>query len=197
MAEIVNVTKTGSNVPLFTLVKGDKRTKQVRFIMPNIYAAVDLNELIWYISITNAEGTPDATALQKDTADGLALVWVCGPVVAGAVGLTEIYLEGYDKNGICQWASGKYYINVADKADDVEPGALTELQELISIAVVDVEEATARANEAAMKAEQMANKNGWLYVEGREDGHLYMITSDNQTKITMKDEEGRLIIVYG
>lgn len=200
MATIVNVSKTGRKMPLFSLVKGDARTKRVQFVVPREDAGVPLDELIWRISITNAEGEPDGTALQKEVhGNHIDLFWTCGAVAAKAVGLTTISLNAFSTDGQKQWSSGEYCINVLPKQDDEQMPAeqITELQELIAIAVVDVEEATARANEAAMKAEQMANKNGWLYVEGREDGHLYMITSDNQTEITMKDEEGRLIIVYG
>lgn len=199
MATIVNVSKTGRKMPLFSLVKGDARTKRVQFVVPREDAGVPLDELIWRISITNAEGETDGTALQKEVHENhIDLFWTCGAVAAKAVGLTTISLNAFSTDGQKQWSSGEYCINVLPKQDDEQMPAeqITELQELIAIAVVDVEEATARANEAAMRAEQMANKNGWLYVEGREDGHLYMITSDNLTGINMKDEEGRLIIVY-
>lgn len=63
-------------------------------------------------------------------------------------------------------------------------------------------EATAAAIDAKKAAElagQLANKNGFFYVEGRSDGKLYLITSDTApADFTLKDNgEGVLIAVYG
>ena len=63
-------------------------------------------------------------------------------------------------------------------------------------------EATAAAIEAKKAAElagQLANKNGYFYVEGRADGKLYLITSDAAPPdFTLKDNgKGVLIAIYG
>ena len=63
-------------------------------------------------------------------------------------------------------------------------------------------EATAAAIDAKKAAElagQLANKNGYFYVEGRSDGKLYLITSDAApTDFTLRDNgKGVLIAVYG
>lgn len=63
-------------------------------------------------------------------------------------------------------------------------------------------EATAAAIEAKKAAElagQLANKNGYFYVEGRADGKLYLITSDAAPPdfILRDNGEGVLIAVYG
>lgn len=53
-----------------------------------------------------------------------------------------------------------------------------------------------RAETAAARAEQEMEKRGWMFVQGEEDGHLYLY-KNNQADITMEDDNGRLIIVYG
>lgn len=54
-----------------------------------------------------------------------------------------------------------------------------------------------RAKRFADLAMQDIEDKGWMYLEGRADGHLYMVTSDAQTDIAIKDNgEGRLIVVY-
>lgn len=156
MATIVNVSKTGRKTPLFSLVKGDARTKRVQFVIPRDDAEVPLDELIWRISITNAEGEQDGTALQKEVhGNHIDLFWTCGAVAAKAVGLTTISLNAFSTDGQKQWSSGEYCIHILPKQDDEQIPAeqLTELQELITVAVVSVEEATERANEAASAAE--------------------------------------------
>lgn len=52
------------------------------------------------------------------------------------------------------------------------------------------------AAESAALAQQEAALKGWMYVEGRDDGHLYLV-SENMDGITLKDVNGRLVIVYG
>lgn len=47
-------------------------------------------------------------------------------------------------------------------------------------------------------AETIIENKSWMYVEGRSDGHLYLITSDNLTDMTLRDNgSGRLVMVYG
>ena len=62
--------------------------------------------------------------------------------------------------------------------------------------------AAAESEEAAVAAAEFAVKTmeskGWLYVEGREDGNLYLVKADATDGISMKDDgHGRLVVVYG
>lgn len=56
-----------------------------------------------------------------------------------------------------------------------------------------------QAAEEAAKFAQGAAEKGWMYVEGRDDGYLYLVTSDNAPdELTLKDDgQGRLVAVYG
>lgn len=65
-------------------------------------------------------------------------------------------------------------------------------------ATSDATAAAIEAKKAAELAGQLANKNGYFYVEGR-NGKLYLITSDAAPPdFTLKDNgEGVLIAVYG
>lgn len=199
MANIVNLTKVGSNTPIARLVQGDKNSEKITFVLPEIDAPFDLN---WRVIINGAEGLKDTAPLEIiRTEKEVQLLWTCGWSAAAEVGMTTLQIEGYDKKGECRWRSGEYCIDVGSAKEDgeaeVPEGGMTQIQELIQMAVTDATEAAEEARTAAMKAEQIADTKGWMYVDGRDDGHLYLITSDNQTEITMKDNEGRLIIVYG
>lgn len=56
----------------------------------------------------------------------------------------------------------------------------------------------ANAGRYAELAEQAASKAGWMVIEPGDDGHLYMVKSDNVENITMEDDgNGRLVVVYG
>lgn len=60
------------------------------------------------------------------------------------------------------------------------------------------------AHEDAIKSEKFANaaeqaaiEKGFMFVEGEDDGHLYMYTSNVSDDISLKDDNGRLVLVYG
>lgn len=201
METILRITKEGRSAPIFRLIEGDKNTKKVVFVIPEIYTPENVAELTWRIIINGANEIQDTAVLEKENiGNEVHLNWTCGWSAAAEVGMTTIQVEGYDRKGNCQWRSGEYCIDVMPAIEDGEadpPEGITQLQELIQMAVTDATEAAEEARTAAMKAEQIADTKGWMYVDGRDDGHLYLITSDNQTEITMKDNEGRLIIVYG
>lgn len=77
--------------------------------------------------------------------------------------------------------------------------------ELCVVATKESVEATSNATEAATEAKkaaalagQLANKNGYFYVEGRTDGKLYLITSDAAPPdFILIDRKGVLIAIYG
>ena len=60
-------------------------------------------------------------------------------------------------------------------------------------------ESERKAETYSQLAQQAAAEKGWMYVEGRDNGILYLITSDNAPDdITLKDDgTGRLVAVYG
>ena len=164
MATIVNVTKSGRKTPLFTLAKGDARTKRVQFVIPRDDAGVPLDELTWRIVIKNAVGEQDGTALTKEVhGDHIDLWWTCGYIAANAVGLTTIYLNAFNEDGKMQWSSGEYCIHVIPaKEDEQEEGnGLSELQELIESARQAMENATQdtiAATQSAIEAVGSANE---------------------------------------
>lgn len=54
------------------------------------------------------------------------------------------------------------------------------------------------ATAAAESAQKTLESKGWLYVEGREDGNLYLVKHNDTDGIAMKDDgAGRLVVVYG
>lgn len=53
-----------------------------------------------------------------------------------------------------------------------------------------------KAETFAKAAEQAAVEKGFFFVEGEDDGHLYMYTSNVSEDITLRDENGRLVLVY-
>lgn len=85
-------------------------------------------------------------------------------------------------------------LGIPDKADKAIKAAASAAESASSAAAS--EEA---AEKAAMLAQQDLDEKGWLYVEDREDGHLYLITSTNAPDdFTLMDNgEGRLVAVYG
>lgn len=88
--------------------------------------------------------------------------------------------------------------NAAKRAEIATESCITATTESVEA----TSEATAAAIEAKKAAElagQLANKNGYFFVEGRADGKLYLITSDAApTDFTLRDNgEGVLIAVYG
>lgn len=85
--------------------------------------------------------------------------------------------------------------NAAKSAETATESCITATKESVEA----TSEATAAAIEAKKAAElagQLANKNGYFYVEGR-NGKLYLITSD-AAHFTLRDNgKGVLIAVYG
>ena len=53
-----------------------------------------------------------------------------------------------------------------------------------------------KAETFARAAEQATVEKGFFFVEGEDDGHLYMYTSNVSEDITLRDENGRLVLVY-
>lgn len=51
------------------------------------------------------------------------------------------------------------------------------------------------AEKYARAAEQSASEKGFMYVEGGEDGHLYLYT-ENTEGITLENNKGRLVVSY-
>lgn len=85
-----------------------------------------------------------------------------------------------------------------DPPDDVYHQIMTEINKIH----VEADQAVASEEKAAQYADlagQAAAEKGWMHLEGREDGYLYMVTSDNAPDgITLKDNgQGELIVVYG
>lgn len=88
--------------------------------------------------------------------------------------------------------------NAAKNAEAATESCITATKESVE-ATSDATAAAIEAKKAAELAGQLANKNGYFYVEGRADGKLYLITSDAAPPdFTLKDNgEGVLIAVYG
>lgn len=74
--------------------------------------------------------------------------------------------------------------------------AARKSQEVAGKSAQEAEADAQRAETAADRAEQEMEKRGWMFVQGEADGHLYLY-KNNQADITMEDNNGRLIIVYG
>lgn len=88
--------------------------------------------------------------------------------------------------------------NAAKSAETATESCITATKESVE-ATSNATEAATEAKKAAALAGQLANKNGYFFVEGRADGKLYLITSDAAPPdFTLKDNgEGVLIAVYG
>lgn len=88
--------------------------------------------------------------------------------------------------------------NAAKNAETATKSCITATAESVE-ATSDATKAAIEAKKAAELAQQLANKNGYFYVEGRADGKLYLITSDAApTDFTLRDNgRGVLIAVYG
>lgn len=88
--------------------------------------------------------------------------------------------------------------NAAKNAEAATESCIAATKESVE-ATSDATAAAIEAKKAAELAGQLANKNGYFYVEGRADGKLYLITSDAAPPdFTLKDNgEGVLIAVYG
>lgn len=88
--------------------------------------------------------------------------------------------------------------NAAKNAETATKSCITATTESVE-ATSEATAAAIEAKKAAALAGQLANKNGYFYVEGRADGKLYLITSDAApTDFTLRDNgEGVLIAVYG
>lgn len=78
--------------------------------------------------------------------------------------------------------------------DEIVRRAETSREESAQSAAA-AEASSQAAAESAARAEQGAAEKGWLHVEGREDGHLYLIT-ENMDTLKMEDRNGRLIVIY-
>ncbi|WP_418920113.1 hypothetical protein [Alistipes putredinis] len=87
--------------------------------------------------------------------------------------------------------------NAAKNAETATESCVVATKESVE-ATSDATAAAIEAKKAAELAGQLANKNGYFYVEGR-NGKLYLITSDAAPPdFTLKDNgEGVLIAVYG
>lgn len=87
--------------------------------------------------------------------------------------------------------------NAAKNAETATKSCITATEESIE-ATSDATAAAIEAKKAAELAGQLANKNGYFYVEGR-NGKLYLITSDAAPPdFALKDNgKGVLIAVYG
>ena len=79
------------------------------------------------------------------------------------------------------------------KLEDIVKRAETSREESAQ-AAARAEASSQAAAESAARAEQGAAEKGWLHVEGREDGHLYLIT-ENMDTLTMEDRNGRLVVI--
>lgn len=88
--------------------------------------------------------------------------------------------------------------NAAKNAETATESCVVATKESVE-ATSDATVAAIEAKKAAALAGQLANKNGYFYVEGRADGKLYLITSDAAPPdFTLRDNgEGVLIAVYG
>jgi hypothetical protein len=90
---------------------------------------------------------------------------------------------------------------VASKAAENARNSERNAADSVAEAQESVERATQSEKNAAESAEfarKTVESKGWLYVEGREDGHLYLVKSDIDDGISMKDDgKGRLVVVYG
>lgn len=88
--------------------------------------------------------------------------------------------------------------NAAKSAEIATESCITATKESVE-ATSDATAAAIEAKKAAELAGQLANKNGYFYVEGRADGKLYLITSDAAPPdFTLRDNgKGVLIAVYG
>ncbi len=73
---------------------------------------------------------------------------------------------------------------------------LEEARDMAKGYASDAQASADAAADSATKAQQAAAEKGWMYVEGKEDGHLYLYT-ENIEGVTLKDVNGRLIAVYG
>ena len=162
MASVIYLDKKGRKEPIFTLTKGDAKTKNVRFMLPADDGETAIDSLIWMISIHNAGGKDDATKLQKiHHEDHIHLNWQCGWVAAAEEGITTIQIIGYNEDGDRQWSSGEYCILVNPLEDTQIPKEdITELQELIADAAEAMETATQETMEAAQRADESAEAAG-------------------------------------
>lgn len=76
-----------------------------------------------------------------------------------------------------------------DAADAAEKAEASQIR---------TEKSEQSAKRSAELAQQAAESKGFFYVEGREDGKLYLISSDNAPDdFSLVDREGVLIAVYG
>ena len=87
--------------------------------------------------------------------------------------------------------------SAAKSAEIATESCITATKESVE-ATSEATEAAIEAKKAAELAGQLANKNGYFYVEGR-NGKLYLITSDAAPPdFTLRDNgKGVLIAVYG
>lgn len=123
-------------------------------------------------------------------------------------GVAECDVEVLSADAVQLLSSAVFRVEIeAGKHNDeaeLSEDEMTALEDIVKRAETSREEsaqAAARAEassqaaaESAARAEQGAAEKGWLHVEGREDGHLYLIT-ENMDTLTMEDRNGRLVVI--
>ena len=141
-------------------------------------STMDGDILEWTISSADTANAGDGTMEVVGQLDGIktlsaiAMTYVTASTTAAPGTTPEAYQGWVDR----VLAAG------AEAAESAEQAAVSE----------------DKAAQYAELAEQAASEKGWMYVEGREDGYLYMVTSDNAPDgIELKDNgRGELIVVY-
>lgn len=92
-------------------------------------------------------------------------------------------------------ASAASAYDSASRAEQAEESAEYSAANAQDAAVQSIASAKAAARSAELAAQGIEDK-GWMYLEGRTDGHLYMVTSDQSIDVTLKEKNGRLIAQY-
>ncbi len=147
-------------------------------------------------------------AAEKEDGTNRVLVELTSQMLA-VPGMAECDIEVLSADAVQLLSSAVFSVEIEEGKhnDDAEPSEdeMTALDEIVKRAEESRREAGSAAEEAkrhsqdaatcAERAEQAAAEKGWIYVEGREDGHLYMIT-ENMDTLRMEDRDGRLVVVY-
>lgn len=111
--------------------------------------------------------------------------------------------EGYIGQVSRDAQAAKNAASVAEKAAELVKDTNIRVEDAEEAAQKAMSNADAAAESAAIAerysnlAQQSAAEKGWMYVDGEADGHLYLYTSDNLDMPELKDENGRLIAIYG
>lgn len=115
----LKATKTAAlKKPTLTLVKGDKKSHVINFIVPRYQGGVDLSQLGWDVAIRNEQEQTEMQPLQvvQITEQDITAKWLIRGIVTKIPGKTYFELQGrgQDEYGDILWQSGMRFIQVTD-----------------------------------------------------------------------------------